>query len=98
MSDREPAAKKIGRIRRMERDLIDSVWSLMAYGEFYSPEDLANSSQQSTEVVTRVLEFLTHYGFTESSGKHNPLFRRTTHIPDPASSLAFLQAVVDLDL
>lgn len=78
----------------MGDDLIDSVWAAMTDNELYSAEDLANASQQPTGVVSRVLEFLTKYGFTEKLVKHQPLYRKLVDSRDPAESLTYLQRIV----
>lgn len=78
----------------MSRDLADLVWSLMADGELYSPEDLANSSLQPTDLVTRVLEFLARYGFAEMVVKRQPLFKKSSDVPNPGDTLTTLQTII----
>jgi hypothetical protein len=78
----------------MSPDLVNSVWTFMRDGELYSPEDLANSSLLPTDLVTRVLEFLTRYGFAEMVVKHQPLYRKSADVPDPGDSLTFLQTII----
>jgi hypothetical protein len=77
----------------MNTNLIDLVWSSMKDGELYSPEDLANWSLQPTEVVARVLGFLTRYGFIEQLAKRQALFRKLADAPDPCSALKVLQRI-----
>jgi hypothetical protein len=66
----------------------------MRDGDLYSAEDLANSSLHPTDVVSRVLQFLTRYGFAEMVMKRQPLFRKLADVPAPADSLALLQRIV----
>lgn len=78
----------------MGRDLVDSVLAFMRDGELYSPEDLANASLQPTDLVARVLEFLARYGFAEMVVKHQPLFRKSSDLPDPGDSISVLQRII----
>jgi len=66
----------------------------MRDGELYSPWDLANWSLQPTDAVTRVLEFLTRYGFAEQIAKRQPLFRKLEDVPDPCEALRILQKMI----
>lgn len=74
--------------------MVDLVWSSMRDGELYSPWDLANWSLQPTDAVTRVLEFLTRYGFAEQVVKRQPLFRKLEDAPDPCEALRILQRMM----
>lgn len=80
-------------------NLADLMWASMKDGDLYSPEDLANLSLQSTDAVSRVLEFLSRYGFAEQVVKRQPLFRKLADVPDPCGALEILQKVTaDKDL
>jgi hypothetical protein len=75
-------------------DPINLLWSAMSEGEFYSPRDLANTSEQPIDGVVRVLEFLVHYGFAEQVTKHEPIFRKLCNAPTPAEALSILQVLL----
>ena len=79
---------------RMAFDVIDLIWSEMRDGEFYSPNDLANSLEQPVESVTRVLEFLKKYKFAEQVTRHEMIFRKTANSPSPGDAVRVLQTVL----
>lgn len=79
----------------MSLSTVDVVWSLMSDGELYSPRDLANSSGQSADSVTRVLEFLKRYGFAEQVTRRESIFRKVAHAPAPGDALRILQTLVN---
>ena len=78
---------------RMAFDLVDVIWSAMRDGEFYSPNDLANSLEQPVESVTRVLEFLEKYKFAEQLSRREMIFRKVANNPSPSDALRVLQTV-----
>jgi len=79
---------------RMAFDVVDLVWSAMRDGEFYSPNDLANSLEQPVESVTRVLEFLKKYKFAEQVTRREMIFRKVGNNPSPSDALRVLQTVL----
>jgi hypothetical protein len=79
---------------RMALDAVDLVWCAMRDGEFYSPNDLANSLEQPVESVTRVLEFLKKYNFAEQVTRRETIFRKTANNPSPGNALRVLQTVL----
>jgi hypothetical protein len=78
----------------MALDMVDLIWSAMQDGEFYSPNDLANSLEQPVESVTRVLEFLKKYKFTEQVTRREMIFRKVANNPSPGDALRVLQTVL----
>lgn len=78
----------------MVLDLVDTVWSTMEDGEFYSPEDLANSLKQPTETVTRVLEFLKKYKFADQVTRREMIYRKTAATVGPGDTLRVLQTLL----
>ena len=78
---------------RMTFDVVDLIWSAMRDGEFYSPNDLANSLEQPVESVTRVLEFLRKYKFAEQVTRREMIFRKVGGTPSPGDALRVLQTV-----
>ena len=78
----------------MALDVVDLVWSAMGDGEFYSPNDLANSLKQPVQSVTRVLEFLKKYKFAEQVTRREMIFRKVSDNPSPGEALRVLQAVL----
>lgn len=78
----------------MALDVVDLVWCAMRDGEFYSPNDLANSLEQPVESVTRVLEFLKKYKFAEQVTRREMIFRRVENNPSPGDALKVLQTVL----
>jgi len=79
---------------RMAFDVVDLIWSAMRDGEFYSPNDLANSLEQPVESVTRVLEFLKKYKFAEQITRREMIFRKVGNNPSPSDALRVLQTVL----
>jgi hypothetical protein len=71
----------------------DTLWSLMADGEYYSIRDLANISGQPLSIVTDVMQFLTNYGFVKEIDPIERLFTRTSVILSPTQSMNILQCV-----
>jgi len=78
----------------MTFDMVDVVWSTMGSDEFYSPSDLSNSLGRPTHEVTRVLQFLTKYGFTERVTKRELIFRKLGNAVGPGEALRVLQMLV----
>ena len=78
----------------MAFDVVDLIWSEMRDGEFYSPNDLANSLEQPVESVTRVLEFLKKYKFAEQVSRREMIFRKKANNPSPGDALRVLQTVL----
>jgi hypothetical protein len=78
----------------MALDMVDLIWSAMQDGEFYSPNDLANSLEQPVESVTRVLEFLKKYKFAEQVTRREMIFRKIANNPSPCDALRVLQTVL----
>jgi hypothetical protein len=78
----------------MTFDVVDLVWSAMRDGEFYSPNDLANSLEQQVESVTRVLEFLKKYKFAEQVSRREMIFRKKANNPSPGDALRVLQTML----
>lgn len=71
----------------------------MGDDEFYSPSDLANSLGQPTHAVTRVLEFLTKYGFAERVTRREMIFRKLANAFGPGDALRVLQILLeDIDV
>ena len=70
------------------------VWSAMEFGEFYSPDDLANSLEQPVESVTRVLQFMKKYEFADQISKREMIFRKITKDPSPGELLRALQTAL----
>jgi hypothetical protein len=79
---------------RMRLDLVDAIWSAMRDGEFYSPNDLANSLEQPVESVTRVLEFLKRYKFAEQVTRREMIFRKVANSLSPGEALRVLRTVL----
>jgi len=77
----------------MTFDMVDVVWSTMGNDEFYSPSDLSNSLGRPTHEVTRVLEFLTKYGFTERVTRREMIFRKIANPFGPCDALKVLQVL-----
>jgi len=75
--------------------LIDLVWDRMPEGEFYTPDDLADTSTQSSYEVLRILEFLTRHGFVQSITKHEAICRKLENAPNPGDALRILQTMVE---
>lgn len=63
----------------------------MRDGEFYSPQDLANTLGQTTDTIVRILEFLTRYQFIEQITKHELIFRKTPTGPSPSEAAKVLR-------
>ena len=80
----------------MTFDLVDTVWSTMRDGELYSLNDLTNTLERSTEAVTRVLEFLTKYGFAERVTSREMIFRKLPNGVSPGDALKVLQTIVEV--
>ena len=78
----------------MALDVVDLVWSAMGDGEFYSPNDLANSLKQPVQSVARVLEFLKKYKFAEQLTRREMIFRKVGNNPSPGDALKVLQTVI----
>jgi hypothetical protein len=78
----------------MAFDMVDVIWSAMRDGEFYSPNDLANSLGQPVESVSRVLEFLKKYKFAEQVTRREMIFRKVANNPSPCDALRVLQSVL----
>ena len=78
----------------MAFDVVDLIWSEMRDGEFYSPNDLANTLEQPVESVTRVLEFLKKYKFAEQIMRHEMIFRKVANTPSPGDALRVLQMMI----
>ena len=78
----------------MTLDMVDSVWSAMQKGEFYSPSDLANTLGQPSCAVVRVLEFLTRYGFAERVTRRELIFRKFENDLSPGNALMVLRMLV----
>jgi hypothetical protein len=78
----------------MTLDMVDSVWSAMQKGEFYSPRDLANTLRQPSCTVIRVLEFLARYGFAEQVTRRELIFRKLENDLSPGSALMVLRMLV----
>jgi len=81
----------------MAFDLIDTVWSAMRDGELYSLNDLTNTLERSTEAVTRVLEFLTKYGFVERVTSREMIFRKLPNDVSPGDALEVLRSIVQVE-
>ncbi len=78
----------------MALELVDTVWSSMRAGGFYSPADLANTSGQPIDAVTRVLSFLANYGFVDQVTKHELFYRRREASPSPNDTVRVLQSLL----
>jgi lipopolysaccharide biosynthesis regulator YciM len=78
----------------MALDLVDLIWSAMRDGEFYSPNDLANSLEQPVDSVTRVLEFMKKYKFADQVTRREMLFRKTAATVGPGDALRVLQTLL----
>ena len=74
--------------------MVDTVWSTMRDGELYSLNDLTNTLERSSEAVTRVLEFLTKYGFVERVTSREMIFRKLPNGVSPGDALKVLQTIV----
>jgi len=79
----------------MALDMVDLVWSTMGNDEFYSLADLANSTGYTIDAVTRVLEFLTRYGFADRLTKREPIFKKIANAPAPGDVLRILRAITE---
>ena len=79
----------------MTFDMVDVVWSTMGSDSFYSPSDLSNSLGRPTHEVTRVLEFLTKYGFTERVTRREMIFRKIANPFGPDDALRVLQTLLE---
>ena len=80
---------------RMAFDVVNLIWSAMRDGEFYSPNDLANSLEQPVESVSRVLEFLKKYKFADQVTRREMLFRKTAAAVGPGDALRVLQTLLE---
>lgn len=74
----------------MSLETVDLVWSLMRYGELYSPADLANTLGQPTEMIVRILEFLARYKFIERMTRRELIFRKIPTGPRPGEAVKIL--------
>ncbi len=74
--------------------LIDSIWARMACGEFYSVNDLARSLAEPPEAVSRVLGFLSSYGFLEQFTRDELVFRKLSEYQSPKFAIELLRLVV----
>jgi hypothetical protein len=74
----------------MNLHILDTVWSAMLKNELYTPADLANTLEQTTDAVALVLEFLSRYGFVHRVTKHELIFRKTANAPCPSEMLRIL--------
>lgn len=86
--DRQPVSS-------MTLNPIDSVWSSMRKGEFYSHNDLANKSGQPIDAVGRISEFLVRYGFAERLTTREPILRKLSDAPHPGDASRILQALLE---
>jgi predicted transcriptional regulator len=75
----------------MSIDMVDLMWHLMRDGEFYSPEDLANTLGQPTDTIVRILEFLARYKFIERMTKRELIFRKSPTGPSPNEAVKILR-------
>jgi len=75
----------------MSLETVDLVWSLMQDGEFYSPADLANTLEQPTCTIVRILKFLERYKFIERITKRESIFRKIPTGPSPAEAATILR-------
>ncbi len=66
----------------------------MRAGGFYSPADLANTSGQPIQAVTRVLSFLANYGFVDQVTKRELFYRRREASPSPNDTVRVLQSLL----
>jgi len=78
----------------MTLDMVDAVWSAMNEEELYSPTDLANTVEQPTRAVVRVLGFLARYGFAERVTKRELIFRKVVASPSPGDALKILRMLM----
>ena len=84
----------------MSLDMVEFVWSSMRDGELYSPADLANTLEQQTDTIVRILEFLATYKFIERMTKRELIFRKIPTGPSPneaAKILRMLRANANLN-
>jgi len=77
----------------MQASWADTLWSLMAQGEYYSIRDLATFSGQPESIVAGVVSFLTKYGFVKQIGTTDPLFTRSSIVLSPTMSMNILQCI-----
>jgi len=77
----------------MQASWADTLWLLMAEGEYYSIQDLINISGQPGSIVTDVLDFLTKYGFVKEMARTEPLFTRSSIVISPTLSMNILQCM-----
>ena len=75
-------------------DAIEMVWSTLADGCWHSRRSIINRipTLRSTE-VTAALDFLTRYGFVESSTADHERLRMVTDGPSPMEAACLLRAV-----
>jgi len=77
----------------MQASWADTLWLLMAEGEYYSIRDLINISGQPGSIVTDIVNFLTKYGFVKEIGTTEPLFTRSSIVISPTQSMNILQCM-----
>lgn len=82
-------------MRALVTGLIDLVWGAMTESEFYTPDDLANTSTQSSYEGLRILEFLTRHGFVERITRREPIYRKLENAPNPGDALRILQTLIE---
>jgi hypothetical protein len=79
----------------MQASWADTLWLLMAEGEYYSIQDLINISGQPGSIVTDIVNFLTKYGFVKEMGATEPLFTRSSIVISPTLSMNILQCIAN---
>jgi hypothetical protein len=72
---------------------VDSLWSIIRLGEFYSPGDLASLTRQPREKVEIGLAFLTEFGFIKSLGGTDSVFWKEKEGPSPSEVVTILQTL-----
>jgi hypothetical protein len=74
-------------------DMINMVWSAMHESEFYSANDLSNVLEQPTEAITRILDFLSKYGFAHRITRRESIYTKIMNSPSPGDALRILRTM-----
>jgi len=73
-------------------DVIDTVWSTAADGDWHSRRGLVELTRFEGEEIAAALRFLVKYGFAESSIAGEERFRMITDGPSPLEAAKILWA------